>query len=400
MQRPDAPQSDAAQPRPWLRRFCGLTIVATFLLIAMGGKVTSYEYGMAIPEGWTTGGVISLLAHPEYWLYDTDKFWEHSHRIMGSLVGFLAIGMMVWLWRTQSDRPWLKWIGVAMLVMVCIQGALGATRVDKNSLAVAFVHGIGGQLILCGWVLVMAALSGAWRSRRRATATDRRDKPTPRLRIGAVILLVLLMGQLTLGSAVRHFKADKAYPEVLSIYGQVLPPMSQEALDQRYISYHTERLEASGSASDRPVVNRYPDSGVDEQLAGKPVVRLLHIDLRFAHLIGAFLACTVGLLVAIGAIRRSGDKSIVFAPAMLFLMLLAAQFSFGVFTVISGTEPAIATLHQATGAALIAVATWLAVRIHLAEYPVIEPAAEPTLAPAPAAAPPRQARPAPATASA
>lgn len=351
--------------RRWLRRFCYLVIVATFALIAIGGKVTSFDFGMAIPEGFTTGGWLSLFAPLQYWWNDTDKFWEHTHRIIGSIVGMLTVAMTAWLWVTQRHRPWLKWLGVVMLLMVCLQGYMGATRVDFNSLARAFVHGIGGQLILCGWVVIAAALSRPWISRLKTTTKQQREHATVALRWSVRILLLLLLIQLTLGSAVRHFKADKAIPDFPLVYGHVLPPMSQESLDERYIAYYTESIAITPEVpKDQNIVtNRSPQGDI--------VVTLSDVDLQYAHRLGAVVVCLLGLFVIIAALRHSACRSIVLAPSLVVLALFSAQFALGVMTVLSETDPIMATLHQATGAALIATATWLAVRIHLADYAAV-----------------------------
>ena len=349
----------------WLRRFTYIVIAATFALIAIGGKVTSFEYGMAIPGGFTTGGWISFLAPLEYWYNETDKFWEHTHRIKGTIVGFLTIAMTIFLWRTQRNRPWLKWMGVLMLVLVCIQGAMGAFRVSEVSLTLAFIHGIVGQVILCSWVVVAAALSRPWLSRLTATKKGQREHANTALRWSVRVLLLLLLVQLTLGSAVRHFKADKAIPDFPLTYGHVLPPMSQDSLDEAYIAYYAEQ--AGKTSEQTTITNRSPQ--------GEIVVALSDVDLQFAHRLGAIIVCLLGLYVIIAAIQRSGDRSVVIAPALIVLAMFSAQFALGVMTVLSETDPFMATLHQATGAALIAAATWLAVRIHLAEY-----AATPALA--------------------
>jgi heme A synthase len=139
------------------------------------------------------------------------------------------------------------------------------------------------------------------------------------------------------------------------------------------------------------------DSGITNRSPqGEIVVALSDVDLQYAHRFGAVVVCLLGLFVIIAAIRRSGDRTIVLAPALIVLTLFSAQFALGVFTVLSGTDPLMATLHQATGAALIATSTWLAVRIHLAEYAAEPmPADEPDTWPLSAAAP---AIPTPATA--
>lgn len=349
----------------WLRRFCYLVIIATFSLIAIGGHVTSNDVGLAVPDGFTTFGHNTLLAPLSVWWDDFGTRWEHGHRLKGNIVGMMTIAMAVWLLIAIKDRTWLRWSGVVMLLLVISQGIMGALRVSEISLTLAFVHGIVGQLILCSWVVVAAALSRPWLRRLKATTKRQRDHATIALRWTVRVLLVLLLVQLTLGSAVRHFKADKAIPDFPLVYGQVIPPMSQESLDDAYTAYYAEQI--GKTAEESGITNRTPQ--------GEVVVALSDVDLQYAHRLGAVVVCLLGLIVIIAAIRRSGDRSIVLAPALIVLTLFSAQFALGVFTVLSGTDPLMATLHQATGAVLIAASTWLAVRIHLAEY-----AAEPLLA--------------------
>ncbi len=377
-----APNNLTAEHR-WLRRFCYLVIVATFTLIAIGGKVTSFEYGMAIPEGFTTGGWLSFLAPLKYWFNDTDKFWEHTHRIKGTVVGFLTIAMTIWLWRSQKHRPWLKWSGLVMLLLVISQGIMGALRVSEISLTLAFVHGIVGQLILCSWVVVAAALSKPWLHRIRSIKQAKRDHATATLRWAVRVLLVLLIAQLTLGSAVRHFKADKAIPDFPLVYDGFLPPVSQASLDQAYVDYYASNLSSADAESAKAnglISNRSPQ--------GEIVVTLSDVYLQYAHRLGAVVVCLLGFYIIASLLLRIEKRSIVLAPALIVLTLFIGQFALGVITVFTGTDPLMATLHQATGAVLIASATWLAVRIHLAEYPAQPVRSDEKQAnPAPAAAP-------------
>lgn len=366
---PPTPDNPPIEHR-WLRRYCYLVIIATFSLIAIGGHVTSNDVGLAVPDGFTTFGHNTLLAPLEVWWHDFGTRWEHGHRLKGNIVGMMTIAMAIWLLIAIKDRTWLRWAGVVMLLLVISQGIMGALRVSEISLTLAFVHGIGGQLILCSWIVIAAALSRPWITRLKETAKQHREHATVQLRWTVRVLLVLLLVQLTLGSAVRHFKADKAIPDFPLVYGHVLPPMSQDALDERYVAYYTDQVgvaQAETAEQQGLISNRTPKDEI--------VVTLGDVDLQYAHRLGAVIVCLLGLAVIIAAIRRSGDRSIVLAPALIVLGLFAAQFALGVFTVLSETNPTMATLHQATGAVLIAASTWLAVRIHLAEY-----AAEPVIA--------------------
>ena len=78
--------------RPWLHAYLVLLVIATYILIALGGNVTSLGAGMAVPDGWTTFGHFTLTAPPDVWWHDPDTRSEHIHRIMGTLVGMLTIG--------------------------------------------------------------------------------------------------------------------------------------------------------------------------------------------------------------------------------------------------------------------------------------------------------------------
>ncbi|MFK7790502.1 MAG: heme A synthase [Phycisphaeraceae bacterium] len=374
-----APDNPPTEHR-WLRRFTYLVIVATFSLIAIGGHVTSTDVGLAVPDGFTTFGYPTLLAPLSVWWDDFGTRWEHGHRLKGMVVGMMTIVMAIWLLIAIKQRTWLRWAGVVMLLLVISQGIMGALRVSEISLTFAFIHGIVGQLILCSWVVIAAALSTPWLRRLPAIKQSSRDHATVALRWSVRVLLVLLIAQLTLGSAVRHFKADKAIPDFPLTYGQVIPPMSQDSLDDAYTNYYSEQL---GKTPDETgIANRSPQ--------GEVVIALSDVDLQFAHRFGAIIVCTLGLLVIIAAIRRSGDRSVVIAPALFVLTLFSAQFALGVMTVLTGTDPLMATLHQATGAVLIASSTWLAVRIHLAEFAPVAINAEiespkPTAAARPAA---------------
>lgn len=388
---------DAPAYRRWLHRFSFVVLTATFALVAIGGHVTSTESGMAVPDGWFTFGWWSLFAPPSLWWNQFGTFWEHTHRLQGNVVGLLTIVVAVWLVLAHTDwvqlnsdinrrgffstyfrfrflkastRPYLRWAGYGMLLLVCIQGAMGAFRVDENSITLAFVHGISGQMILCLWVLVAAALSKPW-VERVAEIRQRRASRAPRkLRWFTLAMLAALFVQLTLGAAVRHYKADKSLPDFPLHYGQVIPPMSQDALDAAYLAYHAEQFGLSlEEAQAAGWSNRSPRNNTI-------VVPVWKVHLQLAHRLWAYALLIAGVTLVVVTLRSKLDQRLLLTPALLLLSLFVLQVSLGAITVMTETDVFAATMHQATGALLIATATWLAIRVHLAGY-LVAPETDP-----------------------
>src|SRR5260370_34007600 len=100
-----APSSAAGRPpRPWPHRLALVTAAATMLLIFVGGLVTNTGSALAVPDWPTTFGY-NMFLYP--WSQMVGGiFYEHSHRLLGSLVGALTIALAVSLWMTET-REWM-----------------------------------------------------------------------------------------------------------------------------------------------------------------------------------------------------------------------------------------------------------------------------------------------------
>src|SRR5215210_1189742 len=133
----------ASQQResPWPHRLAMAVASATFPLIFVGGLVTSYDAGMAVPDWPSTYGYNLFLYPWETWFFGPwDLFIEHGHRLFASGVGILTIGLVVIVWLTGA-RLLLKQLAVAALALVILQGVLGGMRVVWNTTWLAMVHG-------------------------------------------------------------------------------------------------------------------------------------------------------------------------------------------------------------------------------------------------------------------
>src|ERR1700722_11147941 len=93
----------------WLKRFAVLTAVATFILIGIGGLVTSKGVGMAVPDWPTTYGYNMFLFPISQWVGGV--FYEHTHRLVATVVGTLVVCLTRWLGGPQARKP-LAIIGI------------------------------------------------------------------------------------------------------------------------------------------------------------------------------------------------------------------------------------------------------------------------------------------------
>ena len=182
---------------PWLHRMARLTAGATFLLIVIGGIVTSTESGLAVPDWPTTFGY-NMFLYPLSEMVG-GILYEHSHRLMGSLVGLLTVGLFVVL-LVRDSRKWLKWLGLAALVAVIVQGVLGGLRVTQINRNFAIVHACLAQAffaLLCGI---------AWFTSRdwQQDTGEPRIEAAQKLRRLSLITTCLIYMQLIFGAILRH----------------------------------------------------------------------------------------------------------------------------------------------------------------------------------------------------
>src|SRR3954471_16280120 len=157
---------------PFLHRLALLTAAATFPLIFMGGLVTSHGAGMSVPDWPNSYGYNMFLFPPRLWVGGI--LYEHTHRLMATVVGILSIALTIVAWRTETRR-WVRWLAASTLLAVILQGVLGGLRVVLVKLDLAIVHACIAQAFFCLAALVAVVTSRWWlepedHSRRRARA--------------------------------------------------------------------------------------------------------------------------------------------------------------------------------------------------------------------------------------
>src|SRR2546423_14527506 len=165
--RESAPEVWAVTARrySWLHRFAWFTSIATLFLICSGGMVTSKGVGLAVPDWPTTFGYNMFLFPVSKWVGGV--FFEHTHRLIASTVGFLTIILAIWIWRVDHRR-WMRRLGFAALGAVILQGVLGGLRVTMLKDEIGIFHALLAQAFLGMLIVVTLATSRLWQRLRKA----------------------------------------------------------------------------------------------------------------------------------------------------------------------------------------------------------------------------------------
>jgi len=185
----------------WAYRLAWVLWAVTFPLIWMGGFVTTYNAGMAVPDWPNTYGYNLFLYPIESWLKTWDIFLEHSHRLIASAAGFVSIALMVILWRTGSTL--LRRLGVVVFILVCVQGIIGGLRVLGQELLLANLHGCVAPLffgLVTGVVVVTGhAIAGPDQSKGLGEWSLFRGGAAWRF-----LLVMIIYTQIVIGAQLRH----------------------------------------------------------------------------------------------------------------------------------------------------------------------------------------------------
>jgi heme a synthase len=172
-------------------RLAVLTAAATCVLIVFGGLVTNTGAALAVPDWPTTFGH-NMFLFPWSGMVG-GIFYEHSHRLLGALVGLLTLGLAAALWR-RGGR--LRALGLLAVVAVVLQGVIGGLRVVLLTDALAMVHGPLAQAFFA--LLVAIALVTSAHMARPAPAID---GATRGLTLASALLVYL---QIVFGALLTH----------------------------------------------------------------------------------------------------------------------------------------------------------------------------------------------------
>lgn len=307
-----ADSSTTTTYKPALFWFGLASLVWIIFLLYAGGFTTTIRAGMAFLDWPLSNGSIN----PEGWLENKDMAAEHSHRLLGMVMGLLSIGLCVYAHVTKAT-PSVRKMGNLLVVLVIVQGLLGGLRVkldqlnldiDHNLYAQTFAvaHATLAQLFLCLLVAFVISTSRSWIERDAGFFIPPRKSLSTLgyIACGAIVL------QLVVGAIMRHAHAGLAITTFpMTPHGTLIPPVFNFA-----------------------------------------------IGIHFAHRVGAVLVTIALVAFCVRVWKDRNDRRAMGLSAAGLILLLCFQVWLGAMVIWKVRNEHVTTLHMLNGAFTLALA--------------------------------------------
>jgi heme a synthase len=294
----------------WLHRFAILTAIFTFVLLFIGGLVTSHQAGLSVPD-WPTSYGWNMFTFPmKDWTGNI--FYEHTHRLFASLVGFLILSLAILL-QIYEPRKWVKRLGWFALGGVVVQGILGGiTVLTYLPPAVSSAHAGLAQAVFCLTLAIAMVTNKRWNDQ----IAKRTEKSKIGLRTLSLATVIVIFIQLLLGAVMRHTFSGLAIPTwPFAPNGSLIPDFSS-----------------------------------------------FGVAINFAHRTWAFIVTLMMFITARSLFRWFPREKSLVIPMMLAMFLLGVQILLGAITIWTSKAVTPTTLHVSCGAAILGTMVYIMVK--------------------------------------
>jgi heme a synthase len=239
-------------------------------------------------------------------------FFEHSHRLVASFVGFLTVILALWAWFGER-RTWVRWLSVAALGTVILQGILGGlTVLFLLPAPISTLHACLAQTFFCLIISIALFTSPGW---KRGLPLIRSHAESIPLHTLCAATTAVIYVQLILGALMRHTDSGLAIPDFPLAFGRIIPPFTSEK-----------------------------------------------IVIHFAHRVGAAIVAAMIVWTFSRIARSYSESRLLFRPALSMLILLMIQFTLGALAVWTAKAVLPTTAHVATGALVLGTSLLLTLR--------------------------------------
>jgi heme A synthase len=196
----------------WFQRLLLITILATFVLVVIGGTVRATGSGLGCPDWPTCHG--SLVPRME-----KHTLIEYSHRTAAATVGVLFLGVTFFTFKTERKQKLIFWLAFSAGVVLLIQIILGWITVERELPSEIVAIHLGTAMSFMGIMIVTAVIS---RMRSRGLAAFAFASETNFTRL-ATLCAAAAMVTLVLGSYISNTDAALACRGWPLCNGSVVP---------------------------------------------------------------------------------------------------------------------------------------------------------------------------------
>lgn len=319
--------------RRWLLAVAGLI----FITVLVGGATRLTESGLSIVEWQPVTGTLPPFSEAE-WNIEFEKYqtipqyrernvgmcldafktiywWEWTHRLLGRLIGIVfLLPFLFFLWRGQIERG----LRARLWMIFCLgglQGVVGWWMVSSGlTTRVSVAHERLAFHLTLACVIYVTIL---WTAQSLRGSVPR--VVPARTRIGAVVLLVLVLAQIYLGALVAGLRGGLIYNTWPLIDGGLVP------------------------SSDRllflaPAWSNFLDNV---------------LTVQFEHRVMAYVLWVLAMAHLIDAARRGGA---VLNGALAIAAAVSIQACLGILTLLYAAPIALSLLHQGMAIVVLTIA--------------------------------------------
>jgi heme a synthase len=178
---------------PGVHKFALFVVAFAAFVLTAGALVTSENAALAVPDwplsyGTLTPPMVGGIA------------FEHSHRVIAATLGVLILILALLLWN-KDERPHIRWLGIAAVGGVIIQGLLGGLTVLKLlHYWLPVMHACTAQLVFAILVSIAFFTSHWWMQ----DLPQYEDKASPSIHSIVTFNAFAIFLQAILGAAFRH----------------------------------------------------------------------------------------------------------------------------------------------------------------------------------------------------
>ena len=318
-----------------LHRFAIFTAASTFVLIFIGGLVTSTGSGLSVPDWPTTYGQNMFTFPIDKWIGGIK--YEHGHRLVASFVGFLTVILTISL-AIKEDRAWVKNLGYFTLAAVIAQGVLGGlTVLFLLPTAVSMAHGMLAQTFFCVVSSIAVFTSRWWRSEgERFKFTTGSSLQTISILATAAVFL-----QLAFGALLRHTYSGLSIPDFPLAYGQIFPALNTEAV----ANYNKELI------------------SLGIKWTGDKPIETYQIVLHLIHRYWAYVTASIVIILGYKLWKSREIPKRLQKTGIYLMLLILLQVTLGIVTVLSRKEFISTSFHVVIGALILMTCVITAIQI-------------------------------------